>query len=209
MIRKSTRGFTLIELLVVITIIGILATGGFSVYTGAMQKARDSTRLGDVEKLNNAIQSFNTDKSQFPPATSDFTGIITYSPKIPVDVKSGQPCSAGSAGSGGTACDYIYTVGQDSNGVNDQSFKLSAGFEDKGNVDSRAVGAKDGGIDDKRYEVGTELQGNSYTKNDTKCDRTTPVTITPPYPQLSTTICPQGMTTNNQTTNPVVIITGN
>jgi len=52
--RKLNKlAFTLIELLVVITIIGILATGATTVYTSQIQKARDATRLTDI----NAIKS--------------------------------------------------------------------------------------------------------------------------------------------------------
>ena len=45
----SKKAFTLIELLVVITIIGILATGATAVYTSQIQKARDTTRINDLE----------------------------------------------------------------------------------------------------------------------------------------------------------------
>jgi prepilin-type N-terminal cleavage/methylation domain-containing protein len=47
----SKKAFTLIELLVVITIIGILATGATAVYTSQIQKARDTTRINDIEAL--------------------------------------------------------------------------------------------------------------------------------------------------------------
>jgi general secretion pathway protein G len=63
---KNKKGFTLIELLVVITIIGILATGATAVYTSQIQKARDTTRINDMETLRAGIEQFYQDKSQYP-----------------------------------------------------------------------------------------------------------------------------------------------
>lgn len=65
-LKSSTRGFTLIELLVVITIIGILATGAVTAFTTQIQKARDSTRLSDINKISGAIETYNLDNAVFP-----------------------------------------------------------------------------------------------------------------------------------------------
>lgn len=65
-LNKSTRGFTLVELLVVITIIGILATGAVSVYTSQIQKARDTTRITDVEALKSGIEQAYQDTTSYP-----------------------------------------------------------------------------------------------------------------------------------------------
>ena len=53
--------FTLIELLVTITIIGILATGVVSVYTSQTAKARDATRISDINALKGALFSYYSD----------------------------------------------------------------------------------------------------------------------------------------------------
>lgn len=52
----STKGFTLVELLVVITIIAILATIGFTVFSGAGAKARDAKRKTDIDQIAKAYE---------------------------------------------------------------------------------------------------------------------------------------------------------
>ncbi len=202
MLSRSIRGFTLIELLVVITIIGILATGAVAVYTSQIQKARDTVRISDIGTIQKGLEMWYNDKALYPDTTA-FTGIVIYAPKIPKDAKSGQPCSAGTNGSGGTACDYIYTVIQDTNGILNGTYKLSSGFEDKGNVDTRAVNTKDGGSDDTRYEIGLEL---TRAQNDTKCGRSNAVTPPTNFPALTAALCPGGLPANAAG---VIIITGN
>jgi prepilin-type N-terminal cleavage/methylation domain-containing protein len=74
-LQRIKSGFTLIELLVVITIIGILATGGVSVFTTQLQGARDSTRVNDMKLMETAVHQYFNDISIYPPE-SGFTGSI-------------------------------------------------------------------------------------------------------------------------------------
>jgi general secretion pathway protein G len=60
------KGFTLIELLVVITIIGILATGGVAIYTSQIQKARDTTRIGDIKVIQSGVEQNYQDAGEYP-----------------------------------------------------------------------------------------------------------------------------------------------
>jgi general secretion pathway protein G len=60
-LQSIKKGFTLIELLVVITIIGILATGGVSVFTTQLQGARDSTRISDMKLIETGIYQYFSD----------------------------------------------------------------------------------------------------------------------------------------------------
>ena len=155
--KLRTKGFTLIELLVVITIIGILATGGVAVYTSQIQKARDTTRINDIEALKSGVEQFYQDKSDYPDAAADFTtDVIKYVPKFPKDPKSSQLCNKGAA-TNATACEYLYAVSDDVNNIVNGEYKLSIGFENQGNIDSKA--SKDGGATNEanRYEVGLNL----------------------------------------------------
>jgi len=169
-LNKSTRGFTLIELLVVITIIGILATGAVSVYTSQIQKARDTTRINDMKALQAGIEQYYQDKTEYPGLTN-FSGVITYVPKLPVDPKTKQVCNKGPE-TNATACDYLYSVSNDANGIVNGEYKISTGFENSGNIDTKAK--TDGGKADEenRMEFGLNLANVKSTVCD-RSDRTT------------------------------------
>lgn len=166
---KNAKGFTLIELLVVITIIGILAVGGTTVYTSQIQKARDTTRITDVEALKNGVEQVYQDKGSYPDITSagsaaipGFKTVNDYNPKFGKDPKSGQGCGSSVGGTNpaaGSPCDYYYGAAADTNGIANQVYKISTGFENKGNIDSKASG--DGGTNDARYELGVLSSANN------------------------------------------------
>lgn len=172
-LKNSTRGFTLIELLVVITIIGILATGATTIYTAQIQKARDTTRIGDIKALQNGVEQVYQDSSIFPTALTFATGgtyngqtvvgITSYVPRLPKDPKMNQTCNNG--GSGSSICSYSYKAGPDKNGIAFGAYEVSTALEAIGNITSRAVG--DNGDDDKRIEVGTLKTGSASTDIDT------------------------------------------
>lgn len=54
--RFNQKGFTLVELLVVITILAILATIGFTIFTGTQQTARDAKRKADIDSIATAME---------------------------------------------------------------------------------------------------------------------------------------------------------
>jgi len=66
--RSATRGFTLIELLVVIAIIAILASIILASLNSARTKSRDARRVADLKELQLALELYNNDNSQYPPA---------------------------------------------------------------------------------------------------------------------------------------------
>jgi prepilin-type N-terminal cleavage/methylation domain-containing protein/prepilin-type processing-associated H-X9-DG protein len=67
-----TRGFTLIELLVVIAIIAILAAILFPVFARAREKARQTSCLSNLKKLQLAYLSYAQDYDETVPANSDW-----------------------------------------------------------------------------------------------------------------------------------------
>jgi len=66
--RHSQRAFTLIELLVVIAIIGLLSSVVLASLNTARVKARDATRVADVEQIRNALVLYQNDNNgNYPP----------------------------------------------------------------------------------------------------------------------------------------------
>ncbi len=153
---KKPQGFTLVELLVVIVIIGILATGAVSMFTGAQQKARDSVRVTDISAIKLAVEQFYGDQAEYPNA-GDGAGALdgltdnNYIDKLPKDPKSGQA-------SADTMLYYVYgSSAEETTTVQGQEFELSAHFENEGNLNSKAANSSDSGDDEHRWEVGVNV----------------------------------------------------
>ncbi len=66
----KSSGFTLIELMVVVAIIAILATIGFTLYSGVQSKARDAKRQGDIDAIAKAFEVNKVQGSTTYPAIS-------------------------------------------------------------------------------------------------------------------------------------------
>ena len=156
----AKKGFTLVELLVVIAIIGILATGAVWVYTSQLEKARDSTRVTDLNNLRSAVEQFYQDKSEYPvwnqflKKDNDVT-VASFLQKLPKDPKYSQNCSPNSQGKqpkANTVCDIAYTVNVNENGIEKWAYELSVAFENAWNASYKADNTKDWWNDDNRYE---------------------------------------------------------
>ena len=166
-LQSIKKAFTLIELLVVITIIGILATGATSVYTSQIQKARDSTRITDIKKLQSAVEQVYQDNSEYPHSNT-FSGwtagvdtwVSMYLDRIPTDPKNNQPCN------GQTVCTYIYWVSSDNNSITFWEYELSTWFEAEINRLKRANG--DFWNDPLRFETWVDIWDDTdhVTKKD-------------------------------------------
>jgi prepilin-type N-terminal cleavage/methylation domain-containing protein len=63
---RRTSGFTLIELLVVISIIAVLAGGGFAAGNAAIQKAKRTTAMATCIALELAVNNFYTEYGTMP-----------------------------------------------------------------------------------------------------------------------------------------------
>lgn len=148
------KGFTLIELLVVITIIGILATGAVTIFTSQIQKARDTTRIGDVKAIQGAVEQSFQDKFSYPTPTdlmNTSSGTIkSYMQSKPKDPAAGLP-SCADASNGSMSCDYIYAI----DAAIPSGYEISTAFENVNNVTSKSGSGTDGGNDNNRFEVGT------------------------------------------------------
>ncbi len=151
---KNKKGFTLIELLVVITIIGILATGATSVYTSQIQKARDATRVSDLNALKSWLEQVYQDKWAYPNSWIQSTNLTSfletkiYTPKLPIDPKSWQRSSTSNF-------EYAYWVAADSNWIYWQIYEISWHFENTWNTKEKSW--KDWWNNDIRLEQGISI----------------------------------------------------
>lgn len=68
---KAQKGFTLIELLVVISIIGILSSVVLVSLNNAKARARDATRISDMNQIQKALMLYKDDHGRYPSISGD------------------------------------------------------------------------------------------------------------------------------------------
>jgi type II secretion system protein G len=76
--RKPDEGFTLVELLIVVAIIGIIAAIAIPNLLSAIQRGKQKRTMGDIKTTGTALESFNTDANNYPPATFVALGATVY-----------------------------------------------------------------------------------------------------------------------------------
>jgi prepilin-type N-terminal cleavage/methylation domain-containing protein len=59
-------GFTLVELLVVITILAIISITAYTSFSGATDKAKNSTKIGHIASIETGLSAFFADKNYYP-----------------------------------------------------------------------------------------------------------------------------------------------
>ena len=110
---KNLRGFTLIEILLVVTIIGLLSTLVVAALNNAKQQSRDSRRLADINKIQQALELYHLDKSEFPAGDGVVLGSTNYKCLNPsgwqVDGCANPYMDNVPANPGPGGIDYIYT----------------------------------------------------------------------------------------------------
>ena len=69
---KKSKGFTLIEMLVVVSLIGILSGIALNVINikKVQQRSRDSRRIGDVKRVQTALELYFADNRAYPVSLS-------------------------------------------------------------------------------------------------------------------------------------------
>jgi prepilin-type N-terminal cleavage/methylation domain-containing protein len=169
------KGFTLIELLVVITIIWILATGATSVYTSQIQKARDSTRLNDIQVLQSAVEQAYQDGQEYPTTKgADFaTAIQDYIDRFPEDPKFLKPWNKSweKDDTKRPTLWYTYNVWTDDNWIEQSKYEVSTAFEANWNITSKAK--KDAWNDKNRLEIWIKVDSMDSSfkyENNFSCD---------------------------------------
>lgn len=68
--KQQHSGFTVVELLIVIVVLGILATIVSTIYSGAHERARDTTRLNDITAIKESLETYRASKGTYPVAVS-------------------------------------------------------------------------------------------------------------------------------------------
>lgn len=130
--RTTQKGFTLIELMLVVLIIGVLSGIMLSVINipGIQSKSRDAKRIGDIKKIQTALELYFSDYRGYPSniAWSVISASIipaTYINKVPVDPKIGNAPAGVSCFGGIAAYGYYYKTNTGSGGL---SGKYVLGF---------------------------------------------------------------------------------
>lgn len=79
-----TRGFTLVELLLVLLLVALLASLVSPVFTGSIQRARESTLKEDLYAMRKAIDDHYADTGTYP---TDIEELVKkrYLRRIPID----------------------------------------------------------------------------------------------------------------------------
>ncbi|MDO8604632.1 MAG: type II secretion system protein [bacterium] len=164
------KGFTLLELLIVISIIAILSVALVLILNPAetLKKSRDTQRISDLNTIKTALGLYltststpwmngNTDVACAPWSSSTTTlSVLTDGTGwLPINLNSltsGSPISSlpvDPVNSG--AMGYAYKCNNTA-----KTFEVSAVLESS-EYSPRMLNATDGGTDDTRYEVGTNL----------------------------------------------------
>jgi general secretion pathway protein G len=88
MSNKESNGFSLIELIVVMTIIAVITVIGTVGFSGSGQKARDSRRIADLEKLRMALEIARQVGGTYPTTLTALSP--AYIQNLPKDPKGGD-----------------------------------------------------------------------------------------------------------------------
>ncbi len=64
--NSKSSGFTIVELLIVIIVIAILAAITIVTYNGVQNRAKDAALADEVQKLQNAVELYNTANGTYP-----------------------------------------------------------------------------------------------------------------------------------------------
>ena len=92
---RNNRAFTLIELLVVISIISLLSTVVFAVFSTSRVQAQDAAKKETVHNVQQALELYRTKHGVYPPNFSDnLSTNVRTSPAIQGDAASGDAYTA-------------------------------------------------------------------------------------------------------------------
>lgn len=68
--KHNQKGFTIVELLIVVVVIAILAAVTVVAFNGIQTRARDASRLSDIQTINRAILAYYAVNGTYPEETA-------------------------------------------------------------------------------------------------------------------------------------------
>ena len=71
--RRRGHGFTLVEIMIVVAIIGVLLAVAIPSYNRSRADAKLSTCKQNLRSISSALESYSTDKGQYPSSLNDLT----------------------------------------------------------------------------------------------------------------------------------------
>jgi len=112
---KKSKGFTLIEMLVVVSLIGILSGIALNVINikKVQQRSRDSRRIGDIKRVQTALELYFADNRAYPVSISwvDINSAsnvvktsLTTPPNIYIDIFPMDPSAASTTEDASMTC---------------------------------------------------------------------------------------------------------
>lgn len=174
-------GFTLVELLITITIIGILSSIGFSTFSSAQRKAKDTQRKNDLITIAKALEVYNNDYGLYP--TSD-TGQIKG---CTVDLATEVVCAWGASFQhANTEPDTIYLIALPDDPSSSQDYYYEAAGDRKSyQLYARLENIEDSSVP-RDEDDNPQVYSNTVCGTDIICNfgvsssNTTPATNHPP-----------------------------
>jgi len=118
---KSQSAFTLLELLITLFIISIIISLSVVVYDVSWAKSRNSKRVGDIVRVQNALESYHLQEGKYPDTLTFGSALIGESTSSPITYLAALPSNPTPRADGDCA-DQEYQYSTSTNAYGDDNF---------------------------------------------------------------------------------------